>query len=342
MAVAEDIDVVGHIDQPIINDQNSYLLNDLALAVKQVTLLKVELSEHALEKLDERAHDILSAHETLSIPDVYKPFGKKQLGMDLVPVLDQGEHGACVVFAITAAVDAALNKGDYLSQLCPLQLGRYLEHNAYIHSGWNGSTGGVVLNQLRLFGLVSKEQQKAVGCGGLTDYPLKGGDEPGLEMTLLDYHQISEPMQRNVVGWSDILDIYHVFLDKTDMKVVVTQIKTALDAGDRVVFGTLLPAIDQGVVGAVGRYHSAYDSWILTADIIQEMKSEKDFAAHELIITGYDNNAVAMDKKGYKHKGLFTLRNSWGDQIGDQGNFYMSYDYFKALAIEAIRIRHIQ
>ncbi|MGF2339111.1 C1 family peptidase, partial [Acinetobacter baumannii] len=63
------------------------------------------------------------------------------------------------------------------------------------------------------------------------------------------------------------------------------------------------------------------------------------FGGHEMIITGYDDNAIAVDDNGREHKGLFTLRNSWGEQFGDKGNFYMSYDYFKVLTIEAQRIR---
>jgi C1A family cysteine protease len=58
-----------------------------------------------------------------------------------------------------------------------------------------------------------------------------------------------------------------------------------------------------------------------------------------MIITGYDNNATAIDTQGRVHKGLLTLRNSWGNKVGDQGDFYMSYDYFKALALEVQRIR---
>ena len=60
-----------------------------------------------------------------------------------------------------------------------------------------------------------------------------------------------------------------------------------------------------------------------------------------MIIVGYDDDAVAVDQQGRKYQGLFTLRNSWGQSIGDKGNFYMSYDYFKTLADEVQRIRHL-
>ena len=63
------------------------------------------------------------------------------LGMNNVPVLDQGSHGTCVTFATTAAVDAVLGKGDYVSQLCNLELGATLEQFGYYPSGWDGSFG---------------------------------------------------------------------------------------------------------------------------------------------------------------------------------------------------------
>jgi len=56
------------------------------------------------------------------------------------------------------------------------------------------------------------------------------------------------------------------------------------------------------------------------------------------VITGYDDLAVAIDDQGRIHKGLLTLRNSWGKNVGDHGDFYMSYDYFKLLVLEVQQI----
>ena len=49
-----------------------------------------------------------------------------------------------------------------------------------------------------------------------------------------------------------------------------------------------------------------------------------------------------VDENGREYQGLIKVRNSWGDRIGDQGNFYMTYDYFRALVIELQRIRQIR
>ena len=118
-------------------------------------------------------------------------------------------------------------------------------------------------------------------------------------------------------------------------------VKSALDAGDRLTFGVLLFGLDEGLAGAVGKHHSYNDSWVLTPEIIKDIEAHGEFGGHAMIITGYDDDATAIDSHGRSHKGLLTLRNSWGSQIGDKGDFYMSYDYFKTLTLEIQRIRQL-
>jgi C1A family cysteine protease len=95
-------------------------------------------------------------------------------------------------------------------------------------------------------------------------------------------------------------------------------------------------------MGAVGTHNAKDDTWVLTPEIARDIYLRPQFGGHEMVITGYDDNAASVDDQGREHKGLFTLRNSWGDQFGDKGNFYMSYDYFKVLSIEVQRIRAIE
>ena len=332
--IAQDIKIVGSIDQPITLPQMTTLTSTVK-EIKHISLLKIELSDTARQKIEKRAENVLTPSVTASASTVKQT----QLGMNNVPVLDQGGFGSCVTFASTAAVDAVLGKGDYISQLCLLQLGRYLEKLAYMPSGWDGSLGSIVLNQMTMFGFINKNKQTSNGCGGLTNYP--AGGNIGTEMSPEDYHQLSERMDDNIVAWTPILDVYDIFIDKVNLNATVERVKAVLNAGDRLTFGVLLPGTDRGVVGAVGKHHSNLDSWVLTPEIVADMQSQADLPGHEMIITGYDNDAIAIDDHGRTHKGLFTLRNSWGTRAGDNGNFYMSYDYFKALAIEVQRIRHI-
>ncbi|QRN04942.1 peptidase C1 [Legionella sp. MW5194] len=336
--MAQDIHIQGTfsktIKAPIVQGKNSLQ----APKIKTIKLLKVELSTHAQQILAARAAAAVNKTQQLAFPSNSKYPPQVELGMNDVPVLDQGYHGSCVTFASTAAVDAVLQKGDYVSQLCQLQLGNYLEKQGYALSGWDGSLGRFVLSQMDMFGIVPKEREAAQGCGGLHEYPLEG-ERPFDAMTPEEYREISLRMDDHV-AWSPVLDIMDAF-DRFDTNQTLTQVKASLSAGDRVTFGVLLLDFDLGTMGAVGTRNSTNDSWVLTPQIARDVYQRPFFGGHEMVITGYDDNAVAIDDEGREHRGLLTLRNSWGDRLGDHGDFYMSYDYFKLLVIEAQRIRSL-
>ena len=262
------------------------------------------------------------------------------LGMENVPVLNQGIHGACVTFAATAAIDAILKKGDYVSQLCSLQLGRYLQTNGYTASGWQGGLGASVLAQLEAFGFMTKDMQQTLGCGGLKDYPYVQ-NELGEEMSIIDFHPQSESLVQNRIAWSNYIDFFQMMHDGILGADVLKMVKKTLNQGDRLIFGVLLADYEKGLAGAVGLHKVFNDTWVLTPEIIKDLTQTPQFAGHEMVIIGYDDNAIAKDGHGKTHQGLLKLRNSWGDRIGDHGDFYMSYDYFKALVIELQRIREI-
>jgi C1A family cysteine protease len=333
-ASAEDVTVIGlikHVLTPAGEDSSS---KNKAFKTKEkvIQLLQIQLSDEEKELLANRAQNVLThthqfslaGQKNVSMPD------KMQLGMNNVPVLDQGIHGTCVTFAVTGALDAAMCKNDYISQLCSLQLGSYLEKHGYGISGWDGSYAISVINQIEQFGVVNKKKQKSVGCGGLTQYPTNSSHNPNSFMEPEQYRAISESVFGKVVNWSDVFQ-------KNDPVKTLDEVKQALNSGDRLVFAVLLPRTDLGLVGAVGKHNTWIykDSWVLTPEILKGIDNVE--AAHEMIITGYDDNAVAVDNKRLKHKGLLTLRNSWGSSVGDYGEFYMSYDYFKLLAYDVQR-----
>lgn len=347
---AQDIGVAGTISHrlkiPAAVAEKNHTLG-AGEATKEIKLLKITLPGKSRHMIDQREKNALES-ENVSINFAAAPPHKVQLGMANVPVLDQGNHGSCVTFAITAAADAALKSGDYISQLCVLQLGNYLSAQGYGASGWNGTLATAILTQMDAFGIVSKEKEASVGCGGLTEYPISGED-PKSSIHLEEYHQISEPWNGHFWGpyympgieWSSILDTHQALMDQTDTKKTLADIKATLAAGDRVAFGVLLPAVELGIAGAVGRHKVEDDTWVLTPKIKAVSLEDVD-AGHEMVITGYDDNAVATDEEGNEYRGLLTLRNSWGSNVGYHGNFYMSYDYFKMLVIEAKRVRHPQ
>jgi C1A family cysteine protease len=161
-------------------------------------------------------------------------------------------------------------------------------------------------------------------------------------MSIEEYHKLSTPIDSKRVGWSVLFDSSAVLRDKTNLDKVLDQVKFELKHGNRLTMGFILPNVADGVVGALGSYHVQNDSWVLTSEIAEEGRHQTHFFGHEIIITGFDDNAVADGPLGERHKGLLTLRNSWGIGAGFQGDFYMSYDYFKAFVIEMMVIKDLR
>jgi C1A family cysteine protease len=191
-----------------------------------------------------------------------------------------------------------------------------------------------------MFGIVNKDKQKQYGCGGLTEYPNQSGD-PNNEIAVDNFHDISENIN-NLADFdtSILVDAYQFFKQETSMSKIEMDVKTALNNGDRLTIGTIV--IPDSYVGIYGKNHAVHDTWVLSSEVINYIHAQKDLAGHAMIITGYDDNAIATDGNGKTHKGLFTLRNSWGEQAGDKGNYYMSYDYFRNLAFDIVRVRKLQ
>jgi hypothetical protein len=305
---------------------------------KSITLLKVKLSDKVKKTIEHNALQVATV-----IPDEKTISNSKtlpsstQLGMNNVPVLDQGIHGTCATFAMIAAFDALRGEGDYYSELCPLKLGQHLAGSGYSLSGWDGQSLRALLARVDEFGLVSKQDQRAHGCAGMMEYPVMKQDNM-LPMTLEDFHSISSPgYYSGLSEWSTLFDITNWLSKDLPSQQILEQTKTSLYYGNRVLVGVLLPLMDN--VGALGAYHVKNDSWVLTGSIEQAIKLFLmeligNFGGHAMVITGYDDDAIAVDSDGHEHKGLFTLRNSWGTDAGDQGNYYMSYDYFSVLVIE--------
>lgn len=326
-AFSENVTIIGSIEQTLkqssTNQSSPYTANN-----KVIKLLHIQLSDEAKKRLQSLAQEALlhsnhfsstASHDaTLFLPN------KVQLGMSNVPMLDQGPHGTCATFAVTGALDAVIGKKDYISQLCSLQLGNYLEMHGYGSSGWDGSSMSDIIYRIQQFGIVNKKKQHASGCGGLKHYPAYSSRTPKAHITPEKYRTMSELVFGKVVNWSNVYS--------SDPNKTLEQVKQALNNKSRLVFAVMLPRHDLGCVGAVGKHKTWIfkDTWVLTPDILKDVPNVN--SAHAMIITGYDDNAVAVDNKGKKHKGLLILRNSWGRLVGDYGTFYMSYDYFKLLS----------
>lgn len=321
---AADIQVSNHIEQSLPVAHN---------ATKTITLDSYMLSDKVVYAL-QHAHarfNARQAHRNLKAASPSLLPRSVQLGMNNIPALDQGRHGTCVTFAVTAAIDASLNRGQYTSQLCLLRFGQYLERTNWVPSGWDGLSASILLlDRINQNGLISLENQERYGCGGVYVYPLET-ETPSGEMSKKIYDQYREMLSKDKIIWSFLWSKYG-FLFETD---TVEKTKLALSQGNRVLVAIILPRVYLGVAGATGQHHVPDDTWLLTSEI--ENGISKKMAGHGMIVTGYDDKAYAVDRNGHTHRGLFTLRSSWGP-VADEGDFYMSYDYFDALTIEAIQI----
>lgn len=276
---------------------------------------------------------------------IQPPPSHVDLGMNGVPVLNQGANGSCVTFAVTAALDAELGRGDYISQLCTLQLGNYLEKNAYTYSGWNGSWGRLILSRIETFGIISKQDQQKYGCGGIKEYNNYHATVDYSEMTVEQFgkHSVQiikeDPNKKDDLYWYALNNSVDFTINVKRGDKLLQKVKHALQNRHRVLFSTLLINTTEGEAGAVGEYRVKDDTWILPSTAVYGMK---DVAGHEMLIIGYDDDAIVINKQGIKQKGVIKLRNSWGPKAGDHGDFYMTYDYFRTFAVDAIVISKLK
>lgn len=329
-----NIKIVGTIDGYIPLKTHTLLSTNDSGVEKHILFQKIALSPEAkswLAQHTDYSEKPMAMNDEATLPT------KVELGMNDVPVLDQGRHGTCVTFATTGALDAARGKEDYISQLCNLELGSYLEQSDSKHySGWAGSWGDIVLNQINDYGIISLATQHKDGCAGVYDYPLSVESDTGKPMSTEEFASHSEKIMKSI-SFKTIASHEDAYSDKSTPATIVQQIKQALNHGHRVTFGSLLD-VGVGHNGAVGTYKVNNDTWMMTPQIRDDAKKGIIEAGHEMIITGYDNNAVVMGPDHIKQTGIFILRNSWGSHAGDNGNYYMTYAHFKTLAHEAYEI----
>lgn len=333
---AQAIELKGSVTADVVMDAGAK-----GMVSQPVKLMKINLSKEELRVLNGARR---TAATRKTVRDDALPPQADVTAIDTV--LNQGQHGSCVTFAITGALDALIGKGDYVSQLCSLELGEYLEKRAYHYSGWDGSFGPLVLNQFMLNGIVSMEKQKTMGCAGFKTYPVFNPGNTGKAMSLDEYHGISEqitfnPKSPTYFYWEAMLGDDQAEFKEYDADKVLNEVKKNLatktpNRDVRVTLGTIIPA-RMCRVGACATYQKANDTWALTKSMEREFENW-ELAGHEMLITGYDDTAVVTDSEGGSHTGLIKLRNSWGSMAGNKGDYYMTYDFFKRFVMEVQRV----
>lgn len=334
-AFADELTIVGASEQNISVSHPSKLFPH---GFKEIKVVEYELSDELQAQLSRQASRRLAQND-LNVPAPNPTLPKKvQLGMANVPVLDQGLHGSCSAFAVTAAVDALIKRGDFVSQLCLLQLGNYLHEQHAGPSGWNGSDNETHLERIAQYGVISMANQHLYGCGGYRLYP-SYFFTPTNAMVADDYIALSNRSLTKKMKWKSLHRNPRLNHEAANT-LFLQQIKQALHSGSRLVVSTLLPKNYWFTAGATGKYHYANDTWVLTDDIAEELKHAKRMSGHAMVLTGYDDNAKSIDSAGHVHQGLFKLRNSWSSWVGDWGDFYMSYDYAEVLLRSGIQLSY--
>jgi C1A family cysteine protease len=56
-----------------------------------------------------------------------------------------------------------------------------------------------------------------------------------------------------------------------------------------------------------------------------DVSKDELISLHASVIIGFDDNFINIDGS----IGAFTVRNSWGEDFGDDGFFYIQYDFIK-------------
>lgn len=298
---------------------------------KEIALHKVHPSKQLINQLKFRAQKAFTQPMPLDVLPA-----QVDLGMNKVPVLDQGPFGTCVTFSTIAALDALKGQGDYYSQLCLLNLGKYLKNNGYRDSGWDGEVLFTIINRVNDFGLVSVKKQREVGCGGGKIYPLRRSDTTN-PMSMDSYHQLSEALPNNI-HFSHDFRCYDY--QRPNMEQILNRTKKTLAKGGRLIIGMFMPS--DGTLGLDGNYKQSHDTWVLSDKLQQRLINDDYFwdilAGHAMVIIGYDDKAQVIDNAGKTHQGLFKVRNSWSKNYGDHGNFYITYDYFKTMVGELVAV----
>ncbi|KTD64605.1 C1 family peptidase [Legionella shakespearei] len=324
------VEIIGNIPIVIEYDDEDY--SPIKKEQHKVIVQQLRLSPAAKKVLAKRVEDSALLESDLFHDTKVEPY--VNLGMNGTPALDQGVHGSCVTFATTAALDAIIGKGDYISQLCSLSLGSYLyRHKMTDNSGWDGTFGPDVLKQYQHYGLVTKKYQYDEGCAGVKRYPTNTEGKTGKLMSINEYTANSFPLE-HYATWEHLVELEQSFSKNHNPAALLRAVRKHLREGNRIVFGALID-VDQKYAGALGSYQKAHDSWILTKEITNRIKRGDLSGGHQMLIIGYDDQAVVVDAQGKVHKGLLIIRNSWGPRAGHSGNFYMSYNYFKTLCDEA-------
>jgi hypothetical protein len=299
---------------------------------KTIVFPKYHIPESLHRSLTEKQHTTTHHRQVqASLHNMPKRF---ELELDNVPFLNQGKNGDCTFFSTITAITATVHPINGLSPMCLVQLDKYLRPNP------DSMRVDNVLTLIKQYGIVPLNTQKEIGCAGVYNFDPK--QKISVPISPEEYQSKSEKFYKEQLSWRYLFDAFSGLINPNGR---LPRIKEALLAGRYVVLEYIvLPEIGLYGYGADGTHHIQNDTWIRNDSIDEQMfdqlftfDTQEEGDGHAIVVIGYDDDATAIDSEGNTHRGLLKLRNSWGNKIGDHGDFYMSYDYMRDYGLAAIQ-----
>ncbi len=204
------------------------------------------------------------------------------------PIYDQGDIGSCTANALAAAVEFDRLKSNQSPDFVPSRLFLYYNERQIENTVSNDS------------GAYLRDGMKTLAQAGIcpesswtydaTPALYEGGPFP------VGSKPATQPPQS---AYDDATN--YTITSYQSLQQTLSQLQGALVSGFPFVFG-----------------FSVFDSWANNEATIIPLPSDSDsqVGGHAVLVVGYDNAT-----------GLFKFRNSWGDQAGQQGYFYIPYAY---------------
>jgi hypothetical protein len=265
---------------------------------KTIALHPVKLSSIYLNRTNLTESEL---DYTKGVTSFNRSFGAVDLGMNSVPVLDQGAEGTCVTFSSIAALDALLKIGDFISPQCALELYLSLGNNY-----WDGAyDASNIIDPLITYGVVFEKQ-----CDH--SYPT-----PNVSMDPKIYTtKYADP----TVLLKHVISIHYDSLN-------IDQIKEIIDRKHRLIMAfALQDSFPNGFDIAINGVNISGGLWACqqpgSENYCQNLSD-----SHESVVIGYDDSQQ-----------LLKIRNSWSSDLGDEGDFYMTYKFFKIMSLDGNEI----
>ncbi|KAB8030861.1 C1 family peptidase [Fluviispira multicolorata] len=202
---------------------------------------------------------------------------------------------------VTFAVTAALDAKDKLGDYIDQQCALALARGLNMNL-WNGTFAKIVLNMIWKNGYIKKGS-----CFGST-YP--------------NSRQVVNPQKYRDMSdkrYSENMTWYY------EKRGNIEALKNAIDRGYRVLLGIDIPQLNGFNVKINGKNYNG-GLWACQQGNSRNYCSMSGIG-HEVLAYGYDD----------KQK-LIKIRNSWGQRLGESGDFYMTYNFLNAMTWDQITL----